>query len=569
MVRWYEFTPRPRLALALIAGVLYLPSLFLPFMIDDYRALRQFRDYREGRIERLHLYEFVRDAEQVRAQREAWYFPWWIDNALRFNFFRPVAERSLYLDFLLFGANAAGYRAVSLLLYIVGVWIVLGFYRELADERRARWAGLVYCVAGGHAIPIIFPSARCDLAALVAGMFGVLMVARFIRSGGWPRLAAAVAGYLVALGSKEVALGFVVAPPLLWWALRGREDVRRDAGRYRGLAATAAYAIVAAGFLVFYAAGSYASNGAMMLDPLRAPADYLSRAPGRAMLLLISWVIQINPFLFYFHIQQTIAKWWALAIGIPWLLFCVGLILRRHGRDRSVLAMIAWSLVFLPILTCTPADDRVMMIPSIGLAFVTAAWMTERPAGRMGWLRPALFLVIPIIYTEGAIAGVALLEWKANRQTDEAVASFDRPPREGDTVFFLNAPQSSDVLWAQDRIETRTGSRDRRVAFLTDVYWPKVERVGPSALRLTADGEPFLSSFIGRMGRVRGTALKPGERVDLGEYAVTVTRVERGWPVELLVEFRRPLDSDSYRFFELSTLWLPRRVEFTTTRPAS
>ncbi len=567
LVERYDKTSRPRLFLAVVVVVLYVPSFFLSFIVDDYRSVRQFRDYRAGRIDRLHLYEFVRNPQQVAAERDAWIYPWWIADDLRFRFFRPVAEHSLYLDYLLFGERALGYRITSIVLYILGVWVVLGLYRTLADERRARWAAMIFAIAGGHAIPVIFPSARCDLCALAAGILSIWMMARFLLAGGAWRLLSAIVTYLIALGSKEVSLGLVLGPPLMYWALSGREPI--DASfRRRAAIATASFGIVAAAFLAFYAAGSYASNGDMMLDPLRATSDYLARAPGRSLLLLISWVIQINPFLLYSHEQQAIAKIWLIMAGIPALALFSWAVFRWNAKDRSVQAMAIWSLIFLPVLACTPADDRVMTIPSVGLAYLTAAWLTHRKNGPLVKLAVVLFIVIPIVYTEAVIAGVALVEWKANHQIDAGAASFRRPVNRDDTVFFLNAPQPDDALWAQDRADARIGPQRPGVAVLSDIIEPVVERVGPRTLKLTTQREHFLSSFVGRMARVRGKRIQQGVPIDHGEYSVMPTRVEGGQVTELTIDFRRPLDSDQYRFFMLSVFGSPAEFRFTTTQLA-
>jgi len=148
------------------------------------------------------------------------------------------------------------------------------------------------------------------------------------------------------------------------------------------------------------------------------------------------------------------------------------------------------------------------------------------------------------------------------------VASFGRPARESDVIFILNAPQPNDVLWARDRLEARTGSLYPRVAVLSDVCNPTVERIRSTQIRLTAKGEPFLSSFIGRMGRVRGTKIEPGKRVDMGEYAVTASRAKGEALTELTIDFAYPVDWDGYRFFNLSLFFPPEAVRFTTTHPA-
>ena len=51
--------------------------------------------------------------------------------------------------------------------------------------------------------------------------------------------------------------------------------------------------------------------------------------------------------------------------------------LRIKRLAAGVAAMALWAAAFLPLLACTIPDDRVMVLPSIGLAFLGAAWMTR------------------------------------------------------------------------------------------------------------------------------------------------------------------------------------------------
>ncbi|MFO0974576.1 MAG: hypothetical protein U1A27_14220 [Phycisphaerae bacterium] len=563
---WYQNHTRPRIVLALVVATLYAPSLLLPFMVDDLRSLRRFRDYHAGAVDRLDLYEFCIDPAQVVAERDAGHYPWWIDPQLRYRFFRPLSQFELYGNWLLFGDHAAGYRVVSVAWYVLGVWLVLALFRLFSIETTARWAALVFALAGGHAIPVIFPAARCDLLALVASAAAAVCAGRFLRSGGPLHLAATLACQAAGMGCKEVTVALAVVPALLFFALRPAAVDARALRRRAALGSLAMLALSGA-FLAFYARMHYASNGALMLDPLRAPADYLLRAPFRALLMLSTWLIQLNPFLFYFRARYA-AVLVALAIaGAVCLALFFGHLLRRYRRLPGVVSMSGWSVIFLPILACTPADDRVMLLPSVGLAFLAAVWLTAGdPRPRFGRLPAALFLLVPVLYTEGTLLTVGVLEHLADRPLRVGLAAFGRPPRPGDTLFLLNMSQPMLALWTQDRLNT-LAPPGVRVAILSDARAPTVERTGPRALRLRAANEPLLSTFVGQMGQVRGAGPRAGQTVDLGQYRVTIESTRAGCAESLRVQFARPLDDDRYRFILAG--WLTTDViSFPAAPPA-
>lgn len=545
----YEAARRPRLVLALVAAGMFLPALFLPLMVDDYRALRQFRDFRAGRIAKLDLYAFAREPDQIRAERDAGYFPWWVSEDLRFRYFRPMAEASLYLDYLLFGDAALGYRIDSAAWYVAGVWIVLAFFRRLGSERIARWAALIYAVAGCHIIPVVFASARCDLISIVLVLAAMVLLADYLGRGGAFRLAGAVGAFLISLGAKEASVAVSLMPALLYWVFRERTADARSMRR-RAAVSLAAFVAMGVGFLAFAAAMKSGSNAMIMLDPLRAPRDYLVRAPERIVLMLSGWVLQVNPMLFCQRIRFATAMHIFAGLGLIAILVALFAIFRNR-RNRALVVMTAWSLMFLPILACTPPEDRVIGLPSIGLAYLSAFWLTSRRDGLLRLLPMCAYIAMPLIYTATTFCVLFTLERKEERQLRAALESFGREVRPTDRVFFLNAPQLLDVLWAQDRMDALTGGRRLKVAVLLDAGSADFAAVGARRLRVRAIDEPFLSSFAGLVGRSRSSSAREGDRVLLPDYGVEFARVENGHVKELLIELAEPLTSDSYRFLEL------------------
>jgi hypothetical protein len=569
---WWEAHPRPRLALALLTLGLYAQALRLPFFLDDYRNLVLLRD---GTLESSPrtapppspfrgLYDFLAAPEEVREQRQKGYIPWWTDDDLRFRYFRPVAEASLHLDWLLFGGHAWGWRLTSIALYVLGAWLAFEMFRALGDERRARWAALIFAVAGRHALPVIFPASRGDMIVLVTGLASVLLVRRFLLRGGWAALAAAAVMFAVALGSKEAALALVAAP-FIWWLVM-RNDLLRPTRR--AVIATGLYAPIAAAFLICHVIGGYGSNASPMLDPFGAPLDYLARAPLRILMMLGACLVPPSPAVL--EMNARFAHWllfWSV-IAIAALALFAGLLFRRYRHEPPVLAMALWTLMFMPILACSPADDRMLILPSLGMAYLAARWLaSRRPAGRLVPLASAVFLFVPLGVTGASISSVGLFEKWARAPYESVVPSLrddDTPPiaPRDKTLFYLNSPQAFFALWPQYRAEWLHGSDTPRVVALSEAAAPEVVVAGPNTLRFRATNEPLLASHVGRMGRVRGRPRQQGDHVDVGEYAATITRVEDGRALEYEITFRRPLDWPGYRFLHLSSRGKAEIVQF-------
>lgn len=140
---WFETTRRPGIPLIFLVIALYAPSLGDGFILDDHRAMRVLREYHAGERPSPDVYRFLSgDPERNRAERDAGWYPWWMDDDLKYQHMRPLAEWALYGQYVVFGDRPLGYRLVGLALYAAGVVLVLRLLRVVGgDERVARWGG--------------------------------------------------------------------------------------------------------------------------------------------------------------------------------------------------------------------------------------------------------------------------------------------------------------------------------------------------------------------------------------------------------------------------------------------
>lgn len=576
LFRWFETMRRPGLFMAVAIFLLYGRTLTWGFFLDDFHHIQILEEYHAGHRPWTPLYRFLSTPEGNAAARKSGEYAWWIGSDVRYGHWRPVAERLLYWQYTQFGRNPLGYRIVNLALYTLGVLLVLALFRRLsADERLARWGALAFAVFTAHTIPVIFISAQADPLSLVLVALGLLAALDFCERTRVFSAILASACFVLALGTKESCLLMIAAPILFVFFCRGTEPESRRERLLRAATLSGAWALVGATWLYHYLKSGYGSNALLMLNPGSEPLVYLAEFPIRAMALLTSMALPINPFLFYLF--ESGRQWMPAfcAYGLIVFLILGRHTIRAHLSRPGVAAMTLWTLLFLPLLVCTVPDDRVLMLPTVGFAFVVGAWISgdprravQRPAG---W---ALVLCLSIHPPSVIIASQIMrtVEKAGARAMREAVHGFGRELKPGDSAFFINSTLDSNVLFVQPRFEAASGRNDVHAAFLSDLEDPVVRRVDSNTLRISArEGHQFFTGFLGGMSASRERPKREGLVFESREFTARLLRVETGRVKEVELTFRRPLDSEQYRFYRSGAWGQPVRWELpkpeTTSKP--
>jgi hypothetical protein len=584
----YSRFPYPRLILALVVFALYLPWLGMPFFIDDYRGLRFMEDFRAGRRSSLDLYRFFTSAKDIAAERNAEYLPWWVSDRARAQLMRPVAEWSLYLDYLWSGNSPVGYHLTSCVMYLLTTWLLLALYRAVRpDETRARWGALLFAVAACNAIPVTFISARCDLAAALATVIAMVAGLRFARTGGKIWAAFAVAATLTALLSKEAALPITLGFAILWWA--ARSNVEEPARRLFDRRAVVLFGLLACASMVWFylrIASQYETDATFMLDPIKRPAEYLANAPGRILSYFAAWPLPINVGILWMNKSEQAPMKILTLIGVSIAVALAILFRLRHRGDRSIAGFAAWALIFLPVLACTLPDARLIMLPCFGVSYVGAAWLlTEydrqwwvwRWTGRclLRYVPALLLIVLPIPITFITIAFLDSLEVKARDDLIAIGKDIQAAPAVKDPYVFIvsNSENITANSWAGDRARFYLRERAPAISILADIWEVEYEVTGQRTLRMRSVKQPFLSVFS-QVALPTGTVLRVGDKFKMPEFTVTVAETQGDRPTVLDVEFREPLNSPRYFFYHWANKkdvppqrWRPvvgERVTFTT-----
>lgn len=545
-VRFVETAPYPSLLFLIPIVLLYGSSLRWGFMLDDFRHLHVIEQYQSGERDSLHLFRFFTSTEGNIALRRDGTQPWWLGDDVRYEHWRPFAEEMLYGEYQLFGRHPLGYRLVTLLGYWLGAWLVYRLFRAIAEnERAARWGALVFTTLACHAIPNVFISAQADVIVLVLIAPLMLCAIRFAKSRSLIALVLMALLFAASLGFKEACLPVCVLPIVLGVIAFTGSQRRRLVG------AGALLVAIGLAWMVAYSRGGFGSNASLMLDPIHRTGEFLVAMPGRILQLLSALIIPINPFIFYFRPRGGPFVIAFCAIGVIALFLSIRAVLRRASGDRMSRAMFAWVLIFMPLLACTVPDDRVLMLPSIGFAYLVGVWIAGRKRDATPHIRRAPLWIFLLCHAGAVLASTHIMRLVEEQSiaNHKEVAQIIGTPRAGTTVFFLDSQFDLQVLFAQCIFRDVCHLPDVSLRFLSDSEGLAVRRTGPKSLVLTDDGQGLFDSFLGAMAVTKAHPKYEGEVFDASEVTGRILRIEDGIVRSVELTFRHNLDDPSYHFF--------------------
>lgn len=136
------------------------------------------------------------------------------------DLYRPVPLALFATEYSAFGDGAAGFHAVSVVLFCGCTLLLLFFLDELFEGRRrglAFVASLLFAVHPIHTEVVANIKSGDELLCFLFGFGALWAWLRFARNGKWLMLAAASLLFLLSLLSKETSYCFVVLAPLLFF----------------------------------------------------------------------------------------------------------------------------------------------------------------------------------------------------------------------------------------------------------------------------------------------------------------------------------------------------------------
>jgi hypothetical protein len=287
----------------------------------------------------------------------------------RYNhFYRPVVEIYFHLGQRVFGCDPMPFHVLSVGIHLVNTGLLFLLTRALtASSCTAFVTVLLFCVQPGYVEAVVWVGAITDLLPATWFLLVLWLHVRFLQRQWWGDYAAALAAFLVCLGTHESAVTIlpmmVAVDALLDWP-RPRHAwpwIRARVARYTP------FAVALAGFLVV----AYVVNS----------RSYLVREGHYA----LGWHALGNLFDYVagMYVGRRRLLW---HIGVA--LVAVAILARGTPRMRFALAWIVVTL--LPVLPFTwGTASRYLYVPAAGFALLLAELVIggATQLQRAGWPR--------------------------------------------------------------------------------------------------------------------------------------------------------------------------------------
>ena len=342
----------PAVAAGLVAALLALPGVRLPFLSDDWI--------------------------QLLAVREA------IPCGTPFGDLRPLFLGSLWVDLRLFGLHSGPFHVVQAVLIGVAAALVAAVIRRhTGSDRIALTAGLLFAFHPYHVENAAWIAARTDVLMAIFFLLGLLAYDRWrVAARGLPL--AALAALEAALLSKESAVAFPIVVIAAGAVLPGRRPDRRE--WVRGLAPILALTAIHFAVVRPWLLGGW-GRATLGQTPVGACKVALAHAVA-ALLPLDPELLQESPWLFGALAASMAAAFVALA---------------RLGSGRFPWPAAAAAMVFAAVLLpdVVGLQKRYLFLPSAAAAAGLALLL--RDAGRR--LAPAMVLALAAVWIPATFDG--------------------------------------------------------------------------------------------------------------------------------------------------------------------
>jgi hypothetical protein len=507
------------LVLAALAAIPLLPTLFAPFLADDYLHIKVASEI-PGSLAR----GWILPAARAGA--------WWTPPGMTIDYFRPLVVLSFALDGLLYGTHPWGYHLTNLLVHVGTTLLLWRIARRAIGAGFGAWAGAaLFAIHPCHAGALDWISGRTDVlaGAFFAAALLVHLESRPLRAASVPRLVAANALFLCGLLCKEMAIT-LPAVILLDGILRpeGETLVRR-------VVAPVTMAVTGCAYFALRTAalgGFHPPPAPFAVHP--GDAGFLAHMAMAPVLYLLDLVLFILP-----DPMVTYPFWQAH----PLLLVVAGAVVLRifsitlkRTPDRTTRAWgLGWmGITILPVLALT-VGEHFLYLPSMGYCILVGSQVPRSASAvdrtmRKGLLGTAMAVVAilvvrTVLFDSGA--------YKADRALHETVEAIDHFPG-AKTVLMADLPATASLTFPyavrQLRPETQASIETLSISpsLLTgDTGSSSASFVAPDRVELERDGG-FLTSYIERALEGPPRAFRPGQTFERSTYTVTVLDAPAG-----------------------------------------
>ena len=335
------------------------PSLFIGLLGDDLLHYMVLNDLHQlpGRndFSLFNLFSFVSLEEADRLQlKELSFLPWWTGDGFAWNFWRPIAEITHYLDYRFFGKHIAWMHLHSLVWFALLLVLSLRLYHRLfQNPQHALLAFGFFAFHLCHAMTVAWLSNRHAIIASVFIVAATMQHWHFLQSGSPLRLMTAVTFTAMAFLSSELGVSTGV------WLLGLTLFFDKRPARSKVLSLLP-YLFVFLCWLYLYRLGEFGVRGHStfyvnpMENPWRFAQYYLINLPA----IVLSQTLIIPAEVFY----SLASPWVALLLGYP---LCFWLLWSLKGESNKSLVyffLLVFFLLVIPTAFSLPQDRNLIQV---------------------------------------------------------------------------------------------------------------------------------------------------------------------------------------------------------------
>jgi len=369
--------------LTAVTFIIYAHTFDAGFIFDDY-AHQEMLKLISANEREMNLFSFITTPEEANYYIQMTAVPWWTNTSWRIRYLRPIATLSHFFDYTLWGHNPVPYHVHNVILYALLVTLLYLFYKALSKhEITALCGALLFALQPCHYLTVRWPASRNDIICAVLLVLSFIFYQRFCEQKKPLLKGLFFLSYILALLTKEIAFIFPVLFFTYDWVRFKtiQETLRSQWTVYLPLAA-----LNGIYFLLyrFFGYGSYWYGERLLLD---YPLDFIKAISLYLCSLFFGGVFASGG-------PDFLSRYWP---GVTVLLLCVAyivyLIWKQRNRFPEIRLFILWTVLPLPFIVVPPLNDRLLLIPSIGFAYLASLAITK--FGRKGLA--TFFIVVCLI----------------------------------------------------------------------------------------------------------------------------------------------------------------------------
>jgi tetratricopeptide (TPR) repeat protein len=463
----------------------------------------------------------------------------WAFTTLFKSNWHPLAWLSHMLDVELFGLDAGGHHATSLLLHTANSLLLFAVLRSAtrAPGPSALVAAL-FALHPTHVESVAWIAERKDVLSTFFGLLATACYVGYARRGGIGRYAATAALLVLSLASKAmlVTLPFVFLLLDFWPLERLRSDESARRILVEKLPLLAVVAVIAG---VTFAA--QAGSGAVGLGDAVALPQRVANAVMSYGLYVGKTVWPADLALVYPHPYLPGGEpWrpWQVAVTGAGLALATWAVVRAHRRPYLLVGWFWYLGTLVPVIGLVQAGtqgmaDRYTYVPCIGL-YLMAAWGGADALRALGERRRAMLQIPALALTLLVVAALAFASQRQAAWWSDTVTLFERSLAVAPGSTFLRNNLANELYDA--------GNLDAAI-----VHYRRALEVDPElrvahrnlANALRRRGEPYAAARHSLIGKGVPIDSSPGQLL-LGD-----VRLEEGNPAAAAAHYRNALAHDA------------------------